>query len=136
MILHRNPNMRLIKDAGAREGCAIEITQVSGRAHYKLPFEAGVWDLPGGKSVLRKVWKSIPGDDGFQWYNLGKAYMHQGCYIYLTRSWNLQAHLKQYLELGGKTLDVWIRAKFEGPDWGRKGSKSRLVVDSISVVEE
>ncbi len=136
MILHRNPNMRLIKDADAREGCAIEITQVSGRAHYKLPFEAGVWDLPGGKSVLRKVWKSIPGDDGFQWYNLGKAYLHQGCYIYLTRSWNLQAHLKQYLELGGKNLDIWIRAKFEGPDWGRKGSKSRLVVDSISVVEE
>lgn len=135
MILHRNPNMRLVKDAEAREGCAMEITQVSGKAYYKLPFEAGAWDGPGGKSLLKKTWTSIPGKEGYQWYNVGKAFLHQGCYIYLTRSWSLQAHLKQYLELGGKNLDVWIRAKFEGPAWGRKGSKSRLLVDSITVVE-
>ncbi len=57
-------------------------------------------------------------------------------YIYLTRSWEIQAHLDQYLELGAKDLDVWFRAKFIGPLYHKGATgKSRIYIDSISCVE-
>ena len=58
-------------------------------------------------------------------------------WVFLTGSWEIQAWMEQYLADGPKTLDVWIRMKFEGPRFYPEdtGKVNRMVVDSISLVE-
>ena len=34
-----------------------------------------------------------------------------------------------------KNLDIWCRIKFEGPGYKKKGNKTRMLIDSISIVE-
>ena len=46
-----------------------------------------------------------------------------------------RAEFKVLPHLGVKNLDVWCRVKFEGPDFKKKGSRSRMLVDSISLIE-
>jgi hypothetical protein len=135
LILFRNPNMRLVKDPDAREGCAFEVKHVTGTNFFNLPFQAGTYDVPGGKSLSVRKWDKIPDGEGYHWLHISTTKLNQGCYIYVTRSWEIQAKLRQYLELGPKNLDVWCRVKFEGPDFGKKGDVSRMLVDSISVIE-
>ena len=127
--------MRLVKDPDAREGCAFEIIHVKGPNYYALPFEAGTYDVPGGKSLSKRQWQTLPDGEGYHWLYISRTKLNQGCYAYLTRSWNIQAKFKQYLELGEKNLDVWCRVKFEGPAYKKKGTKNRILVDSISVIE-
>lgn len=135
LILFRTPNIRLVKDRDAREGCAFEASYVSGINYYNLPFQAGTYDVPGGKSLSMRQWTELPAGEGYHWYHISTTKLHQGCYVYVLRSWNIQAKLNKYLELGGKTLDVWCRVKFEGPLYKKQGTKNRILIDSISVVE-
>ena len=135
LILFRNANMRLVKDPDAREGCAFEIVHVTGTNYYTLPFQAGTYDVPGGKSLSEKQWKTLPDGEGYHWLHVSTTKLNQGCYAYVTRSWCIQAKFNRYLELGEKKLDVWCRVKFEGPAYKKKGTKNRILVDSISVVE-
>ena len=137
LTLHNNPNMTLIKDADAREGCAFQILCTPRDQYFGMPFEAGCYDTAAAKTTLVKKWDTLPTERGFQWLHLGKQHLHMKYYIYLTGSWELQATMNQYLEFGEKDLDIWIRIKFEGPRFypEDKGKTNRMVVDSISFVE-
>ena len=132
LILFRNPNMRLVKDPDAREGCAFEVT---GSRDYNLPVEVGFYDRIGCKTLSIKQWKELPPGEGYLWLHVGPVQLHRGCYVYVNRSRGIHAEMWQYLELGAKNLDVWCRIKFEGPDFKKKGSRSRMLVDSISLIE-
>ena len=137
LTLHNNPNMTLIKDNDAREGCAFQILCTPRDQYFGMPFEAGCYDTQAAKTTLVKKWDTLPKERGFQWLHLGKQHLHMKYYIYLTGSWELQATMNQYLEFGEKDLDIWIRIKFEGPKFypEDKGKTNRMVVDSISFVE-
>ena len=58
LILFRGPNYKLVSDPDAREGCAFEVTHVSGVDYFGLPFQAGTYDVPGGKSLSERQWKT------------------------------------------------------------------------------
>ena len=137
LTLHNNPNMTLIKDADAREGCAYQILCSPREQFFVMPFEAGCYDVAQAKTTLVKKWETLPKERGFQWFNLGKDRLNMTHYIYFTRSWELQALMHQYLETGSKELDIWLRIKFEGPKFYPEdiGKTNRIVVDSISLVE-
>ncbi|MBQ6474418.1 MAG: DUF4838 domain-containing protein [Victivallales bacterium] len=137
LILFNNPNMQLVKDPEARDGCAFEVSPLGERGHYfTLPFAAGCYDRDAAVTTLSKSWDKIPDGNGYQWFCVGRDHLHMRYYIYLTRSWEIQAHLNQYLELGAKDLEIWFRAKFVGPLYhpGATG-ESRIYIDSISCVE-
>ena len=138
LTLHSNPCMRLIKDPDAREGCAFEVLCDRRPDFFALPFEAGCYDTVAARTTLKRSWDKVPQAKGFQWLHLGTDNLHQRYYIYLTRSWEIQASMLNYLAFGGKKLDVWVRLKFEGPMFypDEPAEKtSRIVVDSISLVE-
>ncbi len=137
LTLHNNPNMTLIRDADAREGCAFQILCTPRDGYFGMPFQAGCYDTAAAKTTLEKKWDTLPNERGFQWLHLGKQHLHMKYYIYLTGSWELQATMNQYLEFGEKDLDIWIRIKFEGPKFYPEdvGKTNRMVVDSISFVE-
>ena len=138
LTLHNNPNMTLIKDPDAREGCAYQILCEPREQFFVLPFEAGCYDVARAKKTHVKQWDTPPKERGFQWLNLGKDRLCLSHYVYLTRSWELQALMHQYLGTGAKDLDIWIRLKFEGPKFYPEdiGKVNRIVVDSISFVEQ
>ena len=137
LTLHMNPNMSLIKDADAREGCAYQILCTPRDNYFDMPFQGGCYDTAAAKVTLEKKWDTLPKERGFQWLNMGKDRLHMKYYVYLTGSWELQATMGQYLEFGAKDLDVWVRVKFEGPKFYPQdvGKTNRIVVDSISFVE-
>ena len=137
LTLHMNPNMSLIKDSDAREGCAYQILCTPRDQYFGMPFEAGSYNGLTGITTLEKKWDTLPKERGFQWLHMGKDHLHMKYYVYLTGSWELQASMGEYLEMGEKDLDIWIRIKFEGPQFYPEdvGKTNRIVVDSISFVE-
>ncbi|MBQ7651147.1 MAG: DUF4838 domain-containing protein [Victivallales bacterium] len=137
LTLHNNPNMSLIKDPDAREGCAFQVLCTPRDQYFGMPFEAGSYNASAGKTTLEKKWDTLPKERGFQWLHMGKDHLHMKYYVYLTGSWEIQASMGQYLEFGEKDLDIWIRIKFEGPKFYPEdvGKTNRIVVDSSSFVE-
>ena len=137
LTLHTNPNMSLIKDPDAREGCAFQVLCTPRDEYFGMPFEAGSYNAASDKTTLLKKWDTLPKERGFQWLHMGKDHLHMKYYVYLTGSWEIQASMEQYLEFGDKDLDIWIRIKFEGPKFYPEdvGKTNRIVVDSISFVE-
>ncbi len=137
LTLYPNPNMTLIKDADAREGCAYQVLCSPRDQYFSMPFQAGCYDTDACKVTLHKKWDTLPKERGFQWLHLGTHTMHLKYWVFLTGSWEIQAWMEQYLADGPKNLDVWIRMKFEGPRFYPEdaGKVNRMVVDSISLVE-
>lgn len=134
LVLFPKPNIKLVKDPEAREGCAFEIIPAA-KDYYTLPFSVGAYDRQNAKWRLLKNWDVLPQGEGYMWLYAGRTVLHQNCYVYATRSSTIQALMKNYLELGEKTVDIWCRAKFQGPAYGKKGDKNKMFIDSISLVE-
>ena len=57
-------------------------------------------------------------------------------FVYITSYWMPQAHPSVFPELVGKTFDIWISARFEGPLY-RPGTTGpdRIFIDRVLFVK-
>lgn len=79
--------------------------------YMKLPFEMGVWSAADSTIVAKKTWEK-PIGAGYRWYDLGVVEIPRKSYfVYLTRSWSIQAG-PGLPELLGAKCQVKAQIKF------------------------
>ena len=128
------PGLLLGADPEAENGYAVKID--AEKSHYfKPPMEMGLYDTKRAEKLITFILPEIPRDGKYHWILAGKAAVNPVCYVYLTRSWQVQAKLASI----GKTsspVEVWTRIKFIGPYFqtGKEG-KSHIWIDRVTLVE-
>ena len=127
-------SIRPDKDPESPVGDVFRI-DVATNVKYKLPLEAGFYDLGNKKSLAIKYFDTIPEEPGYHWFKLPPVKLPFDGYAYFTRAWTIQLPII-YTTLQDKPVEVWFSAKFVGPQFhaGDKGA-DYIYVDRIVLVE-
>ena len=127
-------SVRADKDPESPVGDVLRI-DVATNEKYKLPLEAGFYDLGNKKSLAVKYFDKVPEGRGYHWFKLPPVKVPFDGYAYFTRAWSIQLPII-YTSLAGRPFEVWFSAKFKGPQFhaGDKGPDC-IYVDRIVLVE-
>ena len=104
------------------------------------PLSFGVYDY-GTKTSIAKTWKSIPQDEKYHWFYVGRANVQPSSFFWAFR-WYLQADLLGVWTLSdgikdGNKWHVYVSCRHTGPVYV-KGSKSpnRLYMDYVVLTRD
>ncbi len=133
---HDVKNILPVEDKESSVGRAFRIS-VESREDYGMPFEMGLHDVGAKKTLIKKPFDKIPDNEGYNWFSLGKLMtIPENSFLYFTRAWTVQLHLTGFKELVGKEFEVWVSAKYVGPQFhkGQQGPEY-LYIDRVLLVE-
>ena len=122
-------------DRDAENGSALKFDVKMNPNYYAPPMHMGIYHPKTAKIMAKTDVKEIPTDGKYHWYLIGDTKFQDNCYIYLTRSWRVQAKLTGK----GDMLDakVYARLKFTGKAFKEKtpGDEGTIWIDRITVVK-
>jgi len=109
----------------------------------------GVYDCAGRRGLVGRQLnkndvgvafdrKAIPGR-GYHLYKIGRTIITTNCYVWLTRSWQIQHHIEMLHDATnmGQKWDVYASVKLTGPTYphGKPGEKDALYFDRLILVK-
>ena len=92
------------------------VTEPNAHGYLSLPFGFGVYSTQTKKVTGSREFKEIDTSPGYHWYTLENATIPENAMLYFTRAWQVQAPFG-YPAFIGKTFDIRVAAKFEGPEY-------------------
>ena len=122
---------------------------VSGEHNDEMPFCMGVYDQTAGRGLIgrrlneRDVGVSLDGDSiigpGYQLYKLGRTIVTPRCYVWLTKSWQVQQPLDMLHDptrMDAK-WDIYVSLKLTGPTYqhGKPDEKNAIYFDRLILVK-
>ncbi|MBO4345953.1 MAG: hypothetical protein J5833_09355, partial [Victivallales bacterium] len=129
--------LEFAKDADADNGLVVKATlDDSPQRYYDLPFAVGVYDPFNANLQCSFDIKEFEKDGKYHWYNVGTAKSPKG-YVYLTRSWGIQAYLNSQLDQKRQwpDCDIWLRIKAVGPKFCPNSTeKDAILIDRLTLV--
>lgn len=106
-------NPKLIDDPESATRRAVR-TDADGLANTALPLRLAYWNATEKRETRRTDIAKIDTRPGYHWYHMGEVTVAPEGYLYFSRSW-LPQLVVSTAELIGRTFDVWVSVKFEGP---------------------
>ena len=91
-------------------------TEPNAHGYLSLPFGFGVYSTQTKKVTGSCEFKEVDTSPGYHWYTLEKTTIPENAMLYFTRAWQVQAPFG-YPAFIGKTFDIRVAAKFEGPEY-------------------
>ncbi len=129
--------LEFAKDEEADNGIVVKATlDDSPKRYYDLPFAVGVYDPFNANLQCSFDIKEFEKDGKYHWYKVGTAKSPKG-YVYLTRSWCVQALLNSQLDQKRQWPDcvIWVRIKAVGPKFCPGSTeKDAILIDRVTLV--
>lgn len=96
-----------------------DITDQAFRDQHKPPIEIGLYNPTDGARLLRNLTLSDIVPNQYTLYTITSAQVKQSDYLYLFRSWSVQADFNAFLQgKPAQTYNVNISMMFKGPSFG------------------
>jgi len=116
-------NPKVVDDPTSPVGRAVRV-DVELLKNARLPLRLAYWNVTEKRETCRTDVDRIDPTPGYRWYHMGPVTVAPEGYVYLSRSWLPQLSVSRH-ELVGRTFDVWVSVKFEGPAF-RSGIRRRM----------
>ncbi len=129
-ISRHNPELEVVKDAGAESGFAVRRRTTPDKPELPLLFGMYAWNSKQLFSGYLKA-EDIKKPD-YNWYKLGSAVIpNDSVYVYFLSDWTIQAVVSDVGKISNNEIkyDIWASIKFSGPAYphGGKGENGVYV---------
>lgn len=129
-------------DAESGIACRLTFPNKGGEDHrlekYKLPIIFGIYSPTQKKNLWAKQITSAMVKPGFHWYKLGQCRLSPDALMFLTWSWYATFQVNGAFDPNCEDAEyeVWISAKFTGPDYpgGRTDEPNAIYFERVCLI--
>lgn len=131
----KEEGMKRVADPASELGQAIFEPASGGR--FKLPIGFCVYSFGERKTLCSsKYEKPLSSEREYAWYRVGEADISKDTDLILTPSWHLRLSVKRRSELLGKRWEIFVSARFAGPDYHPGSTEpSGIYIDRVVCVK-